>query len=260
MPAAAREAGTHPQATAFDATTCGRVTGRVVWNGPVPSAPEFIYGVPLSEGSFDIRSFPNPNRPAIDEKTQSLAGAVVFLRSIDATRAKPWDLPAIRVELKDRNIHIIQGDASQRVGFVRLGDSVSMASAEPVFHSLRGRGASYFTFPFPEPHQPMSRIFDKPGIVELTSGAGFYWANAHLFIVEHSYYTITDTEGRFTLNQVPDGDGELVVWHPGWTVTRQERDPESGMIFRQSYGPSLEAKYPIAVVAGQSQNVTIAIP
>jgi len=258
--ASAKPSEPQPLATAFDAANCGSVTGRVIWSGTVPHTPQFIYCVALPEGNFDIRSIANPNTPLVDANTKALAGAVVFLRNVDHTRAKPWDLPEVCVELKDRDIRIIQGDATRRVGFVRRGDSVAMSSAESLFHILRGRGASYFSLAFPEPGQPLSRAFDKPGVVELSSGAGYYWANAHLFVAEHPYFTVTDREGRFTLDQVPADEVELVVWHPGWTVAKQERDPENGMIIRQSYGPPLEVKNAVTIARGQTQSTTVAIP
>ena len=137
-----------PAAAAFDPTACGRITGRVSWAGPLPAAPPFIYGVPKPAGGFDIRLIPNPNRPDINEKTRAVAGAVVFLRGVNPAAAKPWGLPPVTVEMKDRNITIRQGDAEpRRVGFVRRGDEVTMVAADPFFHALRGRGAAFFTFP-----------------------------------------------------------------------------------------------------------------
>jgi len=260
VPVAAKQPQSPPQATEFDASKCGTISGQVVWSGEIPDTAPFIYGIPLADGNFDIRTIPNPNQPRVNATSRALAGAVVFLRSIDPAKAKLWDLPPARVELKDRDIRIVQGDATRRVGFVRVGESMSMASAEPVFHILRARGATYFSLPFPEPNEPLSRTLDKPGVVELSSGAGYYWANAHLFVADHPYFAVIDHEGRFTLNQIPAGEVELVVWHPGWTIARQDRDPETGLVRRLTYGSPVEVKNAVRVIAGQSQSLKIAIP
>ena len=66
-----------------------------------------------------------------------------------------------------------------------------MASAEANFHILRGRGAPYFSLAFPEAHKPLTRTFDQPGRVELSSGAGYYWANANLFVDDHQIWVFT---------------------------------------------------------------------
>jgi hypothetical protein len=245
---------------AFHPATCGTITGQVTWNGPAPVTPPFIYGVPRTDGGFEIRSIPNPNCPAIEEQAHGVAGAVVFLRGVDATAAKPWDLPPARIEMKDRGIQVVQGDHRRRVGFVRRGDSVEMRSAEPVYHVLRARGAAFFSLTFPEPDQPLSRTFDAPGRVHLTSGAGYYWANADLFVVEHPYCTVTDRNGRFQFDAVPAGRMEVTAWLPGWEPINQERDPESGLIFRQAYSPPLEISQTIHLAPAASAEAALVYP
>jgi hypothetical protein len=226
--------------SSFDASTAGTVVGSVQWNGPNPNAPSFLFGIPGPNGNFTTTMMPNPNAPAIVGSGR-IANAVVFLRGIDPSRAKPWDLPPVRVELRDRNIRVIQGEAVGRVGFVKRGDTVEMKSAEPVYHVLRARGAAAFSLTFPKPEQPLSRIFDAAGRVELTSGAGFYWANGDLFVTDHPYWTRTDATGHFEFAQVPPGSFEVVAWLPGWDVAKQERDPETGLIARQTYSAPREA-------------------
>ncbi|MDB5306839.1 MAG: hypothetical protein JWO38_1041 [Gemmataceae bacterium] len=249
----------HPDAlpptpvSTFDPAGRGTITGRVTWDGPIPTPLPFVYGVPKSDGSFDRQLVPNPNRPDIEPISRGLVGAVVFLRGVDPSAAKPWDLSPVRVEMNDRQVRVRQGDSAPgRVGFVRRGAPVEMASAEPVYHVLRGRGAAFFSLTFPDPGGPISRTFDEVGRVELSSGAGYYWASADLLVDDHPYYTLTDRKGRYTLQQVPAGAVDLVVWLPGWTVARHERDPETGLITRQSYGPPVEVVSRVAVERGKS--------
>jgi hypothetical protein len=244
----------------FHPATCGTITGQVAWNGPAPVAPPFIYGVPRTNGGFEIRSIPNPNCPVIDEKTHGVAGAVVLLRGINLTAAKPWDLSPARIEMKDRGIQVVQGDHRRRVGFVRRGDPVEMHSSEPVFHVLRARGAAFFSLTFPDPERPLKRTFDTLGRVHLSSGAGYYWANADLFVVEHPYCTVTDRNGRFQFDSVPAGDMEVTAWLAGWEPINQKRDPESGLIFRQAYSPPLEISQAIHLAPAASAEAAFDFP
>lgn len=247
--------------TAFDPANCGRITGRVTWAGPVPQAPPFLYGVPQPDGTVATRLVPNPNVPDVEPGSAVLRGAVVFLRGVDPARAKPWDLPPVRVELADRSIRVRQGNAPpRRVGFVRRGAPITMLSVEPVYHVLWARGDAYFSLTFPDPDQPLTRVLDTPGRVALSSGAGYYWASANLFVSDHPYFTLTDADGRFTLEQVPAGAAELVVWLPGWGVTRQDRDPETGLIFRQAYSPPIEVAVPLKVERGGETVTTLTLP
>jgi hypothetical protein len=240
-----------PAATAFDPARCGEVTGRVTWDGPVPDASTFPFGVAAEGGSFVLKPMPNPHRLTVDAATKGVAGAVVWLKGIDAARAKPWDLPAVRVELRNLQIEVKQGDAATRTGFVRRGDAVEMASAESDFHVLRGRGAGYFSLAFPDPNKPLSRTFDKAGRVDLSSGAGYYWASASLFVDDHPYYALTDREGRFRFEKVPAGAVTVVAWHPNWNAAKQERDPETGLVSRQTYAAPLEGSAAVNVEVGR---------
>jgi hypothetical protein len=204
---------------------------------------------------------PNPNRPRVEPTSRAVAGAVVFLRGVDVGVAKPWDLPPVRVELRDRQIVVRQGDSPPgRCGFVRRGDRVELVSVEPVYHILRGRGAAFFSLTFPDAHQPLTHTLDRVGRVELSSGSGFYWARADLFVDDHPYYAITGPDGRFTLDQVPAGAVEVVVWLPGWSVGRQERDPESGLVLRQTYTPPTESSMKLHVTSGSVASAEMTIP
>jgi hypothetical protein len=247
-----------PAATAFDAARCGRVAGRVTWHGPVPDAPPFKYSVGKADGNFESKEFANPNRIHVDPASKGVAGAVVFLTGVDPTRAKPWDLPSVRVELRELQIVVKQGgDSPKRAGFVRRGDAVSMASSESNFHVLRGRGAAFFSLAFPDADKSLIRTFDKVGRVELSSGAGYYWAHANLFVCDHPYFALTDRDGRFEFTQVPAGEVKVVAWHPNWDAAKLERDPETGLVSRLTYAAPLEVTVPATVETGRTSTAEL---
>jgi hypothetical protein len=247
--------------TAFDLAKTGRVAGRATWNGTIPDPPGFLYGVPRPDGlGFAFRTAENPNRPHVDPTTRALADAVVFLRGIDPAAGRPWDLPPVRVEMGDARITVVQGEHRGRVGFVQRGGEVAVMSREAVYHVLRGRGDAFFSLTLPEPNKPVSRTLAAPGRVELSSGTGMYWASADLLVTEHPYYTLTDADGHFAFDRVPAGPVEVVVWVPGWTPVRQERDPDSTAVTRQNYGPPLERAATVTVAPDHPAEVNLRLP
>lgn len=248
-----------PTAIRHDPARCGTITGRVTWAGEIPVAPPFLYGVPSGDGNFVTKTVTGPNQPRIDAATRAVAGVVVTLRGIDPAAARPWDHPPVRVELGDGAIRVRQG-GSERVGFVRLGDGVEVVSRDTAYHILRGRGDDFFSLSLPAPDQPRTRIFARPGRVELSSGVGIYWARADLFVTDHPYWAVTDAEGRFDLPRVPAGRVEVVAWHPNWLPARQDRDPETGLVTRMTYKPPLERTVPAAVQAGSTADVAVSLP
>jgi hypothetical protein len=200
---------------------------------------------------------PNPGAPRIDPQTGAIGNAVVFLRGVDPGRSRPWDHPPVRVELRDCQLHVVQGAADETVGFVRQGDAVELVSRDPWFHSLHAGAAAFFTLAFPDAEAPLRRCLRERGEVELTSEAGYYWMRAHLFVDDHPYYARTDREGHFELAGVPPGRQELVCWLPNWVEARRDRDPETGLVTRLTFKPSLQRVLQVVLDPRQTQEVKI---
>jgi hypothetical protein len=246
----------------FDSTSAGTITGRVSWRSAIPSvAPIETQPNPQAGEILRVRQHrPNPNAPLIHAMNKGVGNAVVFLRGIDQTLAKPWNLALVRIEQRDAEFHLLQGSIDSHFGFVRAGQAVELVSRDRFFHSLHAGGAAFFTLTFPDPDQPITRSLNEKGVVELTSGAGYYWMRAYLFVDDHPYYARTDAGGRFTLAQVPPGSYEVVCWLPNWRKARHDRDPESGVITRWYFAKPLEASVSVTVAPRQSQVVDFLLP
>ena len=240
----------------FNADAAGRIEGRVMWNGALPEVP--TYRAPASPQSFDTpREWPNPNAPRIDPRTRTVADAVVFLRGVDPRRARPWDHAPVKVELRDDQIHVRQGDHDGPSGFVRRGDAITMVSRHNRFQSLQVRGAVFFALNFADPDQPHTRRLNRAGLVELTSGCGYFWMHGRLFVDDHPYYTHTDTDGRFMLPAVPPGAYELVAWLPNWHEAARERDAETALLCRLTFQPAVQVRQSVRLARRQAFEVSI---
>ena len=202
-------------ASRFDPSAAGSIEGRVTWTGDIPTVPPLVsWPNWSSEIGTDKVLRDNPNAPRIDPRTRGVENAVVFLRGVEPTQARPWDHPAVQVEQRDYRLRVLQGETDSSFGFVRRGASVAMVSRQEVFHSLRTDGAAFFTLVFPDRDQPRTRALPHKGIVELTSGIDYFWMRAYLFVDDHPYYARTDAEGRFKIQQVPPGRYQAVCWMP----------------------------------------------
>ncbi|HZZ81878.1 MAG TPA: carboxypeptidase-like regulatory domain-containing protein [Gemmataceae bacterium] len=247
-----------PVASAFDASNTGTIQGRVVWDGDVPVAEPMV----VSTIAFNPLLFKKPvhctlpHYPRVNSETHGVSDAVVFLRGVDPKVAKPWDHAEVSVEFQDRAMRIHQGKDVSSVGFAKLGSTIDIVNRDAEYHLLRGRGAAFFTAPLQKPNEVSKRTLAKPGIVDLTSGAGYYWLHGHLFVAEHPYFVRTDAAGNFHLDQVPAGTYELVCWMPNYTVTRRERDPETSVLVRLIWAEAKEQVQTIQVRPGQAADAT----
>lgn len=254
--------GTEPPAKAvpkvgarFDPSTTGTVRGKVTWTGEVPSPQKLMAAIPQPPG-YRYAEMPNPFAPQVHPQNRGLFEAVVFLEGVNPELAKPWPARDLLLEMSDFRFRFKQPDGTgRRSAFVPLGGEVSFVSKDPIHHTLRARGAAFFALPFPEPEKPLHRKFDRPGLVELTSGSGYHWAAADLYVCDHPYYVLTAEDGSFEFPAVPPGSYTLVVRVRNWNYHGRERDPESGLIFRLLFAPSLEKRIPVTVVNGVAATV-----
>jgi hypothetical protein len=244
--------------TEFDKTHCGAVRGMVEWSGSVPAA-EPIRLINVHIPPAETRTVPNPNAPRIH--AGRLADAVVYLVGVDPRRSAPWQPDPVCVEAWRSELTVKQGDRRGRVAIARRGDTVDLVSRDPIdpitrepLHSIRGRGAAFFTQMLPVPDQPVRRTFSESGIIELSSGSSYYWLRAYLLVSDHPYATVTAPDGAFDFAKVPDGQYEAMCWVPNWHVDRFENDPELslwGGPARMTFRPAVEKRQRVVVRAGQ---------
>ncbi len=246
--------------TLFDPEQTGSIHGNVSWVGEVPSVRPFKV---RTNGFWTKRHLvglirENPNQPEVNAQS-GVENAVVFLRRVDPRKAKPWHHDPVRIVHDNYRLQIHQGERAGRIGFVSAGDDVEVISKQDVFHMLRGRGGDFFSLPLVDANVPLTRTLSSKGVIELTSGAGYYWIRGYLFVDDHPYYTLTDSQGNFELRDVPDGSYEVVCWMPNWKTDHVARDPESGMISRLHLRPSVEQTLRVEVRRGEKSSVEFTI-
>jgi len=245
-------------AQSFDPAAAGTIRGRIVWDGDAPAPEETLVRAIAYHPTFykNPARFVTPHVPTVHPEHRGVGNAVVYLRGIDPRRSKAWDHANVRVEFHERQLLVQQGKQYASLGFVRRGSAVEIVNRDTEYHNLHARGAAFFALPLIEPNRVHERALPQTGIVDLSCGAGYYWLHAHLFVAEHPYYTRTDADGNFALEQVPAGKYEVVCWLPSWHVTRKEVDPETGIIARLAWAQPQEQVRPLQVQVGRTSEVT----
>ena len=235
-----------PAPTSFDPGTCGTITGTVRWEGEAPVVEPFrSIDEPLGDQPHPpARDWPNPNAPRLSAG-RGLAGTAVFLREVDPVKSRPWDHPPPRVEMRDQAF-------AAHVAFARVGDQLEIVSRDDRLHVAQARGAAFFALTLPRPDSTRSRRLDRPGVVELLSGSGYFWMRAYVHVSRHPYLTRTDAEGRYRLEQVPAGEYELVAWHPNWRVAQEQRNPDLFRVQQVRFAAPLESSRRVRVGAKET--------
>lgn len=192
----------------------GTITGVVKWSGekpkpltlPISKDPEACD--PEKTGTRDLERLEiSPDG--------GVANTVVYLRGV--SKGKAWDLPASRRSLDQKHCRYVP-----HISLVQSGADLGMKSSDPILHTIHMMGAVDYNLPFPMTNVTLTRTMRRTGIVDLKCNAGHIWMNGVIFIVGHPYYAITDERGEFRLTDVPAGEYQLVAWHEGWRVAREE--------------------------------------
>ncbi len=192
----------------------GTISGTVRWSGPKP--PALTYPITKDPQICDPESQKRTDLGRLLVGPEDgVANTVVYLK--DIYRGKAMVLPENRRFLDQRHCRY-----EPHIVLVPEGDELQMKSSDATLHTIHMEGAATYNLPFPFPNQVVSRKMGSAGLATLKCNGGHVWMNAEMFVASHPYYAVTDESGRFELTDVPAGQYEIVAWHEGWKLVRNE--------------------------------------
>ncbi|MBV8051227.1 MAG: hypothetical protein JOZ80_08575 [Acidobacteriaceae bacterium] len=190
------------------------ISGTVKWSGPLPH----LTILPISKDPqiCDPESAKTRDLERLIVGPQGgVANTVVFLKNVSSGKA--FDLPEQRRFLDQKHCRY-----EPHILLVAKDALLQMKSSDATLHTVHMDGAATYNLPFPFPDQVVSRQMNSAGVVNLKCNGGHVWMNAEMFVAPHPYYAVTDESGKFELTNVPPGQYEIVAWHEGWSVAREE--------------------------------------
>jgi hypothetical protein len=195
-------------------SSAGTISGVVKWSGPLPHISTFTINKdpeicdPESHKTRDLERL-------IVGPQGGVANTVVFLKNISSGKA--MDIPEPRRFLDQKHCRY-----EPHILLVPENSALQIKSSDATLHTVHMDGAATYNLPFPFTNQIVSRTMPTAGLANVRCNGGHAWMNAEILVVPHPYYTVTDESGKFELTDVPPGEYEIVAWHEGWKVMRQE--------------------------------------
>ena len=221
----------------------------VVNGGAITGTIDF-QGVPPAAKRFKVEKNPEicgPERwlTKVEVHNNHLKGAVVMLQGVQ--QGKPFEAKSFRGILPDegefrydggKKLSLTVGVKSCNFGpytgvvtsqeLVRLENQDSV---KHVLHSYSVRGHKFGILrsvhnrdipPGSEIDVEFSENNLKDGhVVAITCDRHDFMEN-RFYVIDNPYFSISDRDGRFTIDRVPPGRYDLVVWHPVLGEKRQE--------------------------------------
>ena len=201
-----------PQPSVLMAQEWGTLSGRIVFDGPVPKR------LPL-ELNKDVdycgKSKPLDESLIVDPATRGLANVVISLntkRGDDALPIHPEYAKSADEEVRVTNLNC---RFEPRVAVLRLGQTLVLENDDTIAHNTLANLT--YNQPFNEAltfqqavRKTFTRAETRPAEITCPIHA---WMKGYIVIKEHPYVVVTDAEGRFTIRNLPVGEWEFQFWH-----------------------------------------------
>ena len=177
--------------------------GTIRFEGPRPKrAP-----VHMDESSRKLHQSQPRDESVLIGKSGGLANVFVYIKNPPAGEYKLPTKPAI---LDQKGSIFIP-----RVQAVRVGQQLMMKNGDPFIHNVRSlsRKNRQFNIAQPQGSPDREKTFDQAE-GPITLKCDFHrWMEAHLWVMDHPFYAVTNSEGEFEILDLPPGDYEVSAWH-----------------------------------------------
>ncbi len=205
----------------IDVSDGGTIKGQAVWKGAIPKVPPLKVFADLDACGTQVAS------PVlrIDPATNGIQDVLVYLERVDRGKAAAavYRLPMG----KGASSSAAASDTCQFqhpvFPFVRTAE-VGLINLEPVLHNphfFNEKQASLFNLALPTPEREITTTLLRARGVGLRLQCDVHvHMNAWAAALDHPYFAVTDSQGRFEIGKIPPGTYQLVAWHSGYNIVK----------------------------------------
>lgn len=214
-PAAGGTAGTAPAAAAPVAVAgAATVTGLVKYEGAPPAMG------PLQMGADPFCAAHHQSGPVKDEDVVvgpggELANVLVYVKNAPA--APPNTTPAL---LDQKGCQYFP-----HVSAVQVGQPLTIRNSDNTLHNVHAMPEENRQFNEGQPVQGMTstKKFDKVELKPFRIKCDVHgWMESYMAVLPHSWHGVSQTNGNFTIANLPPGSYTLVAWHEKYGTQEQQ--------------------------------------
>jgi hypothetical protein len=98
---------------------------------------------------------------------------------------------------------------------VRTGQTVRIVNSDETLHNIHAFAKKNKEFNIGQPVKGLSteRAFEVPEVMIPIRCDVHKWMGAYLGVVDHPFFTVTESDGRFELSGLPAGTYVVEAWH-----------------------------------------------
>lgn len=183
----------------------GTISGVVKFDGPVPT-PQTI------DMSGDANCAAAPGAKTVDDVTVTdgkLANVYVYLKASSLDRFS-YDMPSGGNVLDQHGCRYVP-----RVVGLMAGQTLQVTNSDQATHNVHPspRQNTEWNKSQPAGAPPIEAKFNRPETLIPVKCNQHPWMKAHIGVLAHPFFAVTDKDGKYTINDVPPGKYTLTAWH-----------------------------------------------
>ena len=191
------------------------ISGIIKLDGPQPKRSPLPL-TPESRKLYEGRPYPRDEVELVNEKREIQNVFVYIRKGLPAGKTYPAPKkPALLDQKRSMFRPRIQG--------LFVGQDFAMRNSDPIIHNVRSLSQENRPFNIAQPAgtpDRLKRFSDKEGPIELR--CDFHrWMRAFVFVMEHPFFAVTDSQGQFTIKNLPPGEYTLASWHESFGENKQ---------------------------------------
>ena len=192
-------------------TETGTFQGIVKFEGTPPELSPLITTSEIKKEDREICSADEiPNESLVINRQGGMGIQNVMIYLIKRPVGIPIEPPpTTRVELQQKGCRWIP-----HVLAVRCDQPLLVKAIDPIYHDTQFNMLRNYQVPLLKPQGDYTETFSKPETSPCRIRCALHsWMSAHLLVVDHPFFSVTDENGRFQIDSLPAGQHKFRVWH-----------------------------------------------
>jgi plastocyanin len=189
---------------AFAAST---INGTITYDGKVPALKPLA--MDADPACAKMHSKPAPNEMLVLGSGNTMGNIMVWV-SKGLPAGKTWPAPKTPVTLDQKGCQYVP-----HVQGIMVGQAYRILNSDGILHNVHAlpKINKQFNRAMPATLKEATATFDKPEAVFQIKCDVHPWMSAWVGAFTHPFFSVTGTDGKFTISGLDPGTYEITAWH-----------------------------------------------
>ena len=207
--------GGGPQPTSpVDPTTAATISGKVLFTGAAPEPqPILMDAEPICQEKYPDGAF---TEEVVVNDNGTLQNVFVYVKS--GLGDLKFPIPAASVVLDQQGCRY-----HPHVLGIQAGQELIIRNSDGILHNIHPMPTLNRAFNLGQPiAMDSKKTFDKVEVMIPISCDVHDWMSGYAGVLDHPYFSVTGTDGAFSLPNLPPGTYTIEVWHEKYGTQTME--------------------------------------